>query len=542
MSKKQDYDSLCQNASFCTLAWTGLSISPVGAMSPCCLFEKSIRESDDKIYRIYKDSVEEAYNSPFMTDVRSKMLKGEKVDACKQCYINEAHGGISLRKRANNEHWEQTDDYSLEGPHTPSSLDLKLNNKCNLKCRMCQPRDSHLIHTEFKKVMEADESFENFQNTRMIDPEFQIDLDEITDWEDEKEFIQKYTNLLPHIKKISIVGGEPLLINAVYKVLDLAVALGFAKNIFIVITTNFMSIRAEKIKRYYPHFAKILFNISMDATGKELEYIRYPSKEEKIISNLRELYNAKEVNESVFFMFALTTQAYNALYLTDIFKMIEDLESEGFKFEEPSLSFTHLTYPEHLSIRILPQNVRSLALDKLKAFTTSSSLYKRSEIFQSGVDQIIGTLKNDFHPDSERLLTEFLYYTEALDKSRGQRMQDYLSELAKLMSESDIKARKPEANYFMLREQGWKLAEQKEYRQAIKKFMLSALKSDEKYIDYREMGWMYRELEDYDKSQDCFEKAFNINDKDYYTVKGYLSLNVFLKNKEKISALSKHAL
>ena len=94
----------------------------------------------------------------------------------------------------------------------------------------------------------------------------------------------------------------------------------------------------------------------------------------------------------------------------------------------------------------------------------------------------------------------------------------------------------------MLREQGWKLAEQKEYRQAIKKFMLSALKSDEKYIDYREMGWMYRELEDYDKSQDCFEKAFNINDKDYYTVKGYLSLNVFLKNKEKISALSKHAL
>jgi MoaA/NifB/PqqE/SkfB family radical SAM enzyme len=541
MSKK-DYDSLCQNASFCTLAWTGLSISPVGAMSPCCLFEKSIRESDENIYRIYKDSVEEAYNSPFMRSIREKMLKGEEVEGCKQCYINEAHGGISLRKRANNEHWEQTDDYSLDGPHTPSSLDLKLNNKCNLKCRMCQPRDSHLIHTEFKKIIKEDRSFNNYQNTRMDDPELQIDLDDITDWEDEKEFVKKYTKLLPNIKKIAIVGGEPLLIDAVYKVLDLAVALGYARNIFIVITTNLVSIRSEKIKKYYPHFAKILFNISMDATGKELEYIRYPSKEDKILANLRELYNAPEVNKNIFFMFALTSQAYNALYLVNIFKMIEELEAEGFQFEEPSLSFTHVTYPEHLSIRILPKSIRQAALKRLYTYTQEGLLYKRSEVFRSGVDQIIGALENDYHPASERLFQEFIYYTNSLDQSRGQRLIDYLPELAELIEAEKVIAKKPEMNHFMLREEGWNLAKDKEYIQAIKRFSMALLKSEDKFIDYREMGWIYREMEEFEKSLESYEKAFKLNDLDYHIVEGYLSLAVYLKKNDLVKTLSKHGL
>jgi hypothetical protein len=59
-------EELIQNPSFCTLAWTGLSVSPTGTMTPCCLFERAIEIKEGQSYRIYEDDISTAYNSDFM--------------------------------------------------------------------------------------------------------------------------------------------------------------------------------------------------------------------------------------------------------------------------------------------------------------------------------------------------------------------------------------------------------------------------------------------------------------------------------------------
>ncbi len=539
---EKNHKDVVKNPSFCSLAWTGISISPTGTTTPCCLMESSIKNNEDKSFRIYESNVKEIYNSDYMKSIRTQMLKGELISACQQCYNNEAHGGISLRKQVNNDPLDCLESYSDTKEYYPSYIDLKLNNKCNLKCRMCQPQDSNLIYKEFTDIHTDNTEFKYFQNTSLKDHEFQIDVNQLPSWESGENFLFEFENLLPKLKKISLVGGEPLILEETFYLLDLAVKKGYAKDIFLCVTTNLATTQSKKIRDYFPFFKKVLILISFDGTDKALNYIRFPSKQEVVLKNLRYLNESPNAGVNTRFSFALTIQAYNALYLYDIFKLTDDLLDEGIKFNNLPISFTYLTYPEHLNIRILPHEIRLIAISKLEAYLELTKNKLRHSYFEREVLQIIGTLRSDYLNNSKILMGNFLYYTNLLDKKRGHRFQDFLPELCNEIRKLDLKEIKPTPNVHQIREEGWALASENKLIEAIKKFQTSSRMTEDNFLDFREMAWMMLTLGKLDDAIQSYEEAFAKNPNDKYVAKGIFHSYLSKKNFNEASKYYKIAL
>lgn len=521
MSTKRTLEELVDSPTFCTLAWTGLSISPSGAVTPCCLFEEPIK-SGEKACRIYQDEVPTFYNNSFMRDIRKKMFNAEPVSGCRQCYENEKYGGISLRVRSNRDVSAVKDEYSLDEKEVPQLVDLKLNNKCNLKCRMCQPRDSHQIYNEFSNILNEDPEFRFFQNANLTDPELNIDIKNIPNWEDDPDFYEKLKELLPSIKKLSLVGGEPLILEQLYKLLDLIIDEGHADHIFLTITTNLMTLRKDRIKDYFQNFDKVMILVSLDAIGHELNYIRYPSDFNKIDANFRDIYEgAKLPGANVFFGFALTIQLYNALYLSDIFFYIETLYRDEYEFPENAISFTYLSFPEHLHIKNLPPKLRALAKLKLQSFYKESRYLTKHPIFVKAFKHLLGVLSEEPADNYKEELRSFLYYTETLDNVRNQRFEESLPELYRGIKDLRLSPKKPKPNYHQLREEGWRFARENNLAKAAEMFNLSLKTSINKDLDLRELGWIYMLMNDIENSMKSYAEGYKLNPNDKFIAKGY---------------------
>ena len=512
------------NPSFCVKAFTSLAITPSGAVLPCCLFEKSIRDENNVPYNISQHHIDEFYNSDMMKDIREKMINGEKVDGCRQCYQVEANGGDSQRVYSNEEQIEYADVYDSKHKYRPVILDLKLNNICNIRCRMCQPRDSNQVHNEFKKIVTKVESFQNFSNTSFVDADLGISLDDITTWENHPKFLESFNSLIPSLRKISVVGGEPLLSEGFYNIMDLCILNNVARNIFICVTTNLTKVNFQKIQKYQSGFFAFTINISMDATDEAFHYIRYPSQFDVVMKNFREVYAGRPLNKLLFYQFSPTIQVYNILSVDKVYTLVESLLNEGFNFSETPIHVTFLEFPMHLNIRILPQNVRDAAIIKLEVVKKNCPRLMAIEVTRHNLESIITALKNDFHPDSEQLLKNFKFYTDVLDKERNQSFAHALPELAALLSE--VEAQAPGDFFYKRRERGWKLAAEQKYLEAIALFESAVKDSDDKSVDYREIAWMKLHIRDFEGARLAYESGLALKPTDPFMLKG-LTLTYF---------------
>jgi len=79
---------------FCPLPFTHLYIKPNGQYQPCCRYKNT---PDTKKIHNYKSLDELLNTSELLSDIRNKMLNGERVSGCDSCYIEEQSGGNSMR-------------------------------------------------------------------------------------------------------------------------------------------------------------------------------------------------------------------------------------------------------------------------------------------------------------------------------------------------------------------------------------------------------------------------------------------------------------
>ena len=177
---------------FCILPFVHLYAEPTGEMKPCCIaggFEKPI---DLKTM-----SIDEAFNSEQMKELRESMIKGERHKVCDVCYVREDRGEKSPRNNFNeNESWKfpkVEDDYSV--PVDFQHVDIRFSNLCNFKCRMC----SHIFSSNW------------YEDEIKLFPKYSD--------ANNKPKVMKVSNtivkdLKPYIKNVTswyFAGGEPLI-------------------------------------------------------------------------------------------------------------------------------------------------------------------------------------------------------------------------------------------------------------------------------------------------------------------------------------------
>jgi MoaA/NifB/PqqE/SkfB family radical SAM enzyme len=230
----------------CAIPWMNLEISQNGNISPCCVSKLILGN-------IKNITLEQAFYGDKLQKFRDNFLAGDRPIECSTCWKTEEKKLTSTRLHNSKRLKKEFLTKSLNKPQF-STLDIKFNNTCNFKCRICGPESSSLSALEHHQVLGKPLILQD-------------------NWGESQNFINQVIKQLPNIQNIDMFGGEPFLIKKFKKVLQLAVNNGHAENIRLHYNSN-GSIWPTHFLPYWPSFKLVDIHFSIDAIGKQFELQR----------------------------------------------------------------------------------------------------------------------------------------------------------------------------------------------------------------------------------------------------------------------------
>ena len=396
---------------FCVLPWMHVAVNPGGSFRVCCnsnpKTNRIIKDPDTgKEYKIFRDSIEDMWNSPTYREFRRQFLAGERPETCQRCF-REEDAGIRSPRIGYNEKWFK-DDLVLEeeAPVDIRYVDLRLGNLCNLKCRMCNPWSSSMWVKDWNEVVDTAELTPNSPLSQE-DMEY---MDTMREWPDRKQTGVNFVDIAHTIEEIYLTGGEPTLAKSQYKLFDYCIENDLAANIKLKYNTNLTNVPQEMVD-YWRHFKSVQLNTSIDATGKRDRYIRYPSNWSKVEENFDKLNALPNVN----IQSPCTVQVLNMCAMDELFDWIA---SKGIADDQIYLNI--LNHPECMNIRTLPLQLKNIARMKLEEYRH--------------IPKVEDTIKYMFAEDwYDKRWKEFVDYNRKTDELQKMNLMDVCPEFKELI-------------------------------------------------------------------------------------------------------------
>ncbi len=416
-------------SSFCILPWMHLYACEEGILRPCCIarVESQVMNRDEsgRPHVIYDpDRIDEAWNSEFMRKVRRQMLSGVEPPVCHLCYRDERLG-IDSHRLVMNHRFDHLVDEALartgEDGSSPAelirSVDLRLGNLCNLRCRMCSPMFSKVLIAEWAEMRSQ--------------PADEGRLGELSrlDWFDRPEVWEMLERHVPRMERLHFAGGEPLISRRMVEFLERIVAAGAAGRIDLSYNTN-LTVLQPRIVDLWRRFRSVEAIVSLDGFGEVNSLIRAPSRWDVLERNIR--WIDSEPDLVIEPGMNVTVQVLNVFRLHELIGWVA---TELERFEPPHLSI--LTYPRHFGIQILPRELKERAAARLHDFVREfEGRWPRrwaGEKLEQLLGSISGVVEHMMKADHSDALPEFRRWTLAQDENRDQRAVDVLPELSSIL-------------------------------------------------------------------------------------------------------------
>lgn len=368
---------------FCALPWLHLSTRPNGHMRVCCTANASgvavnagstdkqgsevgvLKRNDGLPANLATTGLMEAWNNEYMKGIRKMMLSGEQPPSCTKCFKEEEAGHRSKRIWETRKWINELGIEDIIGGTTEEGevdakiryIDLRLGSKCQLACVMCSPHDSSGWVKEHKLI------YPKLENKNLKDSmTWEKDSGKLAwsggsyNWHKKNpHFWDDLYSQLPHLKQLYWAGGESLIMDDHYTLLEKIIKDGLAKDIELRYNSNGLEWR-DDLFELWKEFRNVIFHFSIDDISDRLYFIRYPSSWETVEKQIRRLDNYPYGNLSL--TTAWTGTALNLYYLPEFLKW--KLESD-FKLlncwpNGAGLFSCHLAYwPPQLNIKVLPQ-------------------------------------------------------------------------------------------------------------------------------------------------------------------------------------------
>ena len=345
---------------FCAAPWTHTYVSPQGERRLCCAsreeasFQKQYIDSGTAEGKFEPVSLEEHWNSDYMKDIRKRMLNGEKLSQCDVCndqilnlhtyrkYFTEtlfSHkvGDLVANTREDG-HYDPM----------PISYAYRISNLCNFKCRMCGEQLSSSWETEKKKYDLIDVKQEPWlePNTRKSISKFQVEVLE----EELQRAVDNKT-----IEEIYWVGGEPLMFERHWTIMQQLVDNGHAKNVTVRYNTNLSRVKYKDYNLWdmLPHFKNVNICASIDGAYEVGEFIRDGLKWDEWIDNFESgMFLIDQFGDDAM-VFDVTLTTPGLLHLKDLFDVAWKLDVKSyFKFTfafDPSVVMSPMCLPKSVS-------------------------------------------------------------------------------------------------------------------------------------------------------------------------------------------------
>jgi organic radical activating enzyme len=205
------------------------------------------------------------HNNEEMNNFREELTHNQFPKSCEACKIREEMNNNSFRKDINKL-------YPTINKNYPNSWSIMFGNTCNLSCWICSETASSVIEKDKRKLNLLPN---NFSSPNILFNE---------KWENTKNSILETYNHHMTVT-LNLLGGEPMYNKLVSDFLILLYNKGLSKRTKLEITTNGTKSNLLKyIKK--ENWNYIYFAVSVDATKKRAEWIRYGCDWDSINSNI----------------------------------------------------------------------------------------------------------------------------------------------------------------------------------------------------------------------------------------------------------------
>jgi organic radical activating enzyme len=287
--------------------------------------------------------------------------------------------------------------------------DIRFSNLCNLSCRSC----GHIFSSSWYKD-QAKLAGPDWKKTHKVlnyAGRFETDA-----WDQLVDHIE-------HVEQIYFAGGEPLLMEEHYKILDELVRQK-KFNVRLIYNTNFThtNLKDKSVFEYWKLFDSVSVGASLDASGARGEYIRKGTSWTVVEQNRRKMI---EICPAVDFYISPTLSIMNALHLPDFHK---DWVAKGL-IRAQDLNVNILQDPAHYRIDIAPAEYKGILLaryrEHIEWLRGQDPLQRATVGFESAITYMTAT-------DNTHLLDTFWRKTHELDGIRNERMLDIIPELSAL--------------------------------------------------------------------------------------------------------------
>jgi MoaA/NifB/PqqE/SkfB family radical SAM enzyme len=412
-----------QSKTFCMHPFTGLATREDGAVKACC--------RSHPVGFIQDNTLENIWNNDTMKRIRQQVLNNERPPECAPCFNLEDAGVESLRQRHiagvipearitlyPNAVSTMREDYSM--PFEIPTIEIKMNNLCNLKCRMCNPMDS-TSWNDWQEVEEHYKKEDNFLVQKIVDLNLK-NKPFLDSFVDTPNWWESFEKLLPYFRRVEFAGGEPLMDPTHYKILDMLAPYG--KDIEIKYATNLTMLGKNNrtVWQYWPKFKSVAVNVSIDGIGASYEYVRGNASWAELVNNIKQIQTIPNISRIVG---AVAVQVSNAMVLD---KMIEYfLNDIGIVF------YTNMVqYPNVLSIQTLPWDLKLEVESKLSAVRCRLSDFKlvkeHSVLLDLTRQQIDGISNYMWAKNQDEKWQECVEFNRKLDITRDQSFADVTPE------------------------------------------------------------------------------------------------------------------
>ena len=304
----------------CIYADSGLYIGAETSIGHCCL-QSTHTMNMPWNFDEYPDLNSWKVNQTKLTEIQNSINLGEQPSVCSTCWKYENAGMDSHRTRGRGR---------LDGKGGIEFVDIRLGNRCNLQCKMCDAYHSDQIGKLAQQLHDSG-----------IPNHPYLSMPNVSNTWSQAQVSQVLTLVsdLPDLREIMLAGGEPLIMPEVETLLQDLIDKNKTDIVISVITNCTSAPRSmiEKLKK----FKRIYINASIDATGQYLEFQRAPAKWDAIKRTFDRFQDAgfnMEISPSI-----------SMLVLEDIPNLLDFGLSRN-----TIVSFNEVEYPSYLRYQYVP--------------------------------------------------------------------------------------------------------------------------------------------------------------------------------------------
>ena len=432
--------------SFCSAKWLQSTIYLWNGYTHSCHHPSTHKV---EVSAVKKDP-KALHNTPIKFIAREDMLKGIQTPECQYCWNIENGPGNHLSDRT----YKSVSPWAMESlPEVlasgkgeninPTYLEVAFETTCNLKCTYCSEDVS-------SKWMEEIERHGPYRLVNGVSHDtswlkssgrFPIAARDYNPYVE--AFWEWWPELIQTLKVFRITGGEPLLSKHTWAVFDYLIEnpkpdLELAMNTNLDVPKKMIDKLVEYTNKLKGKVKSFEIYTSLEAAGKQAEYIRYGLTYESFTDNCNYLLS----NTDTRLHFMVATNLLSVTTFDEFLKFVHGLRMKYNQTDAENripMMIAYVRWPHHLNIRNLTKDVKDryapIWRETVMSRTRQADPSKAGRFYLEEIDQLERLI--DFmygeEPNQEVNRQNFFLYHQQYDERRDVSFKETFPELVSFM-------------------------------------------------------------------------------------------------------------